>query len=125
MTHSQFPAYNKTYNSASTAATTLISSVTSTETLASLYMINASGAVVSHWLALVAGSTGTVAAGDPLMFAWRNPGTDGFQLLLNKADFEGIGTSGFRIIRSATPNTYSTAPVLANNVNIQVTTMFR
>jgi hypothetical protein len=124
MTFSLFPGLAKTYTSSTTSNSGfLITSSLDTEQISSIYMTNTNGAVVPHWLGIINGGALVTApaVGAQLLFAFRNPGTNGFQLVIDNQFLSDLNMRGFRLVRSTSSSTWALVPgTLANPVDIQV-----
>jgi hypothetical protein len=102
-------------------ATAIFDSAFTTETPSSLYLVN-TAAIAAHWLVFL-------EQGDLLTSAvtasFYNPGTAGFQLLVDEDTFACFNMNGFQIARSASPLGYlSLGANLANLSFIQLTTRY-
>jgi hypothetical protein len=121
---SLFPGNNKVYSLYSNSNTgVLLNSAFDTESISSLYMVNAVGAVAPHWLGIISGGSFTAvpALGAPMLIAFRNPGTAGFQLVLDRNYFADLTLRGFKLVRSNNPGNWTQVPgTLANPVDIQI-----
>jgi hypothetical protein len=119
-----FPGNNKIYTSFSTTNNAaVITSSFDSEAISALYMVNAVGAVAPHWLGILNGGTSITppGLGSSMVMAFRNPGTAGFQLVLDKNFFADLTLKGFRIVRSNNPGSWTLVPgTLANPVDIQI-----
>jgi hypothetical protein len=123
---SVFPGNNKIYTSFSTNNNgAIITSGFDSEAISALYMVNAVGAVAPHWLGIINGGSFTTVPGlgAAMVMAFRNPGTAGFQLVLDKNFFADLTLRGFRIVRSNNPGNWTLVPgALTNPVDIQIIT---
>jgi hypothetical protein len=93
--------------------------------ISSLYVVNANGATVGHWVGVVAGSTAPVSGTSVMFAATWIPGAANSQALLDSSYFNSFpSTTGFTIVRSSQPNIYTVlGAALANNQTVRFTSV--
>jgi hypothetical protein len=64
-------------------------------------------ATTAHWVGITANSTAPVSGTTPLVMSFWNPGTAGFQAVIDKDTIENLIVYGFTIVRSSTPTVYT------------------
>ena len=111
------PTTGKQITSNQVAGVVITSPATATPT--SLYLVNLQQ-VAAHWVVFLPPSN--TAVGTTNVLAFYNPGTAGFQLLIDANTLGQVDMNGFVIARSSSPTQYNPlASNLANAAVIQVT----
>jgi hypothetical protein len=64
-------------------------------------------ATTAHWVGITANNSAPVSGTTPFVMSFWNPGTAGFQAIIDKNTIENLIVYGFTIVRSSTPTIYT------------------